>query len=116
MLTNYGHFRKLKYRIKNAIKAKDSLKLDSLRAIKSAILLAQTSKLMDCSVKLMLLNFASTCKTAKRVQKYIRTRRYDLAEPEVTGRNYKFLFTRTMSRPKYLLLLKKQLQKQMLQA
>ena len=30
--------------IKNAMRAKDSLKLESLRAIKSAVLLAQTAK------------------------------------------------------------------------
>ena len=39
-----GILENLNNELKNAIKAKDSLKLDSLRAIKSAVLMAQTAK------------------------------------------------------------------------
>ena len=46
-----GMLENLDNELKNAIKNKDSLKLDSLRAIKSAVLLAQTAKNSNGSIE-----------------------------------------------------------------
>ena len=71
--------------LKNAMKTKDSLKLDSLRAIKSAILLAQTSKnsnglLSEVDVIKLLHRLVKQRRESAKIFK--EQERYDLAEPE----------------------------------
>jgi len=71
--------------LKNAIKTKDSIKLDSLRAIKSAILLAQTAKnsngsLEDVEIIKLLQRLVKQRKESAQI--YRDQDRVDLAEPE----------------------------------
>ena len=71
--------------LKTAMKTKDSLKLDSLRAIKSAILLAQTSKnsnglLSEVDVIKLLHRLVKQRRESAKIFK--EQERYDLAEPE----------------------------------
>ena len=71
--------------LKTAMKTKDSLKLDSLRAIKSAILLAQTSKnsnglLSEVDVIKLLHRLVKQRRESAKI--YKEQERYDLAEPE----------------------------------
>ena len=71
--------------LKNAIKAKDSIKLDSLRAIKSAVLLAQTAKnsngsLEDVEIIKLLQRLVKQRKESAQI--YRDQDRYDLAELE----------------------------------
>ena len=71
--------------LKNAIKAKDSLKLDSLRAIKSAVLLAQTAKNSNGSiddVEIIKLLQRLVKQRKESAQIYRDQDRDDLAEPE----------------------------------
>ena len=71
--------------LKNAIKAKDSLKLDSLRAIKSAVLLAQTAKNSNGSiddVEIIKLLQRLVKQRKESAQIYRNQDRDDLAEPE----------------------------------
>ena len=80
-----GILENLNIELKNAIKAKDSLKLDSLRAIKSAILLAQTSKnsngsLSEVDVIKLLHRLVKQRRESAKI--YKEQERYDLAEPE----------------------------------
>ena len=71
--------------IKNAMREKDSLKLESLRAIKSALILAQTASGADAN-----LNEEASIKLLQRLVKqrkesaliYKEQGRNDLAEPE----------------------------------
>ena len=75
----------LNIELKNAMKTKDSLKLDSLRAIKSAILLAQTSKnsnglLSEVDVIKLLHRLVKQRRESAKIFK--EQERYDLAEPE----------------------------------
>ena len=71
--------------IKNAMREKDSLKLESLRAIKSALILAQTASGADAD-----LNEEASIKLLQRLVKqrkesaliYKEQGRNDLAEPE----------------------------------
>jgi len=75
----------LNIELKNAMKTKDSLKLDSLRAIKSAILLAQTSKdskgtLSEVDVIKLLHRLVKQRRESAKI--YKDQERYDLAEPE----------------------------------
>ena len=71
--------------LKNAIKTKDSIKLDSLRAIKSAVLLAQTAKnsngsLEDVEIIKLLQRLVKQRKESAQI--YRDQNRGDLAEPE----------------------------------
>ena len=75
----------LNIELKNAMKTKDSLKLDSLRAIKSAILLAQTSKnsnglLGEVDIIKLLHRLVKQRRESAKI--YKEQKRYDLAEPE----------------------------------
>ena len=75
----------LNIELKNAMKTKDSLKLDSLRAIKSAILLAQTSKnskgsLSEFDIIKLLHRLVKQRRESAKI--YKEQERYDLAEPE----------------------------------
>ena len=75
----------LNVELKNAMKTKDSLRLDSLRAIKSAILLAQTSKnsngsLSEADVIKLLHRLVKQRRESAKI--YKDQERFDLAEPE----------------------------------
>tara|TARA_B100000886_G_scaffold267132_1_gene191409 strand:+ start:322 stop:774 length:453 start_codon:yes stop_codon:yes gene_type:complete len=80
-----GILENLNNELKNAIKAKDSLKLDSLRAIKSAVLMAQTAKnssgsLEDDEIIKLLLRLVKQRRESAKI--YKEQNRHDLAEPE----------------------------------
>ena len=80
-----GILENLNNELKNAIKTKDSLKLDSLRAIKSAVLLAQTAKgsngsLDDEEIIKLLLRLVKQRRESAKI--YKEQSRHDLAEPE----------------------------------
>ena len=80
-----GMLENLDNELKNAIKTKDSLKLDSLRAIKSAVLLAQTAKnssgsLEDAEIVKLLQRLVKQRKESAQI--YRNQDRDDLAEPE----------------------------------
>ena len=80
-----GMLENLDNELKNAIKTKDSLKLDSLRAIKSAVLLAQTAKnssgsLEDVEIVKLLQRLVKQRKESAQI--YRDQDRDDLAEPE----------------------------------
>ena len=80
-----GMLENLDNELKNAIKNKDSLKLDSLRAIKSAVLLAQTAKnsngsIEDVEIIKLLQRLVKQRKESAQI--YRDQDRDDLAEPE----------------------------------
>ena len=80
-----GILENLNNELKNAIKTKDSLKLDSLRAIKSAVLLAQTAKgsngsLDDEEIIKLLQRLVKQRRESAKI--YKEQSRHDLAEPE----------------------------------
>ena len=80
-----GILENLNNELKNAIKAKDSLKLDSLRAIKSAVLMAQTAKnyngsLEDDEIIKLLQRLVKQRRESAKI--YKEQNRHDLAEPE----------------------------------
>jgi len=80
-----GILENLNNELKNAIKAKDSLKLDSLRAIKSAVLMAQTAKnssgsLEDDEIIKLLQRLVKQRRESAKI--YKEQKRHDLAEPE----------------------------------
>ena len=80
-----GILENLNNELKNAIKAKDSLKLDSLRAIKSAVLMAQTAKnssgsLEDDEIIKLLLRLVKQRRESAKI--YKEQNRHDLSEPE----------------------------------
>ena len=80
-----GMLENLDNELKNAIKNKDSLKLDSLRAIKSAVLLAQTAKnsngsIDDLEIIKLLQRLVKQRKESAQI--YRDQDRDDLAEPE----------------------------------
>ena len=80
-----GILENLNNELKNAIKAKDSLKLDSLRAIKSALLMAQTAKnssgsLEDDEIIKLLQRLVKQRRESAKI--YKEQNRHDLAEPE----------------------------------
>ena len=80
-----GILENLNLELKNAMKTKDSLRLDSLRAIKSAILLAQTSKnsngsLSEADVIKLLHRLVKQRRESAKI--YKDQERFDLAEPE----------------------------------
>ena len=80
-----GMLENLDNEFKNAIKNKDSLKLDSLRAIKSAVLLAQTAKNSNGSiedVEIIKLLHRLVKQRKESAQIYRDQDRDDLAEPE----------------------------------
>ena len=80
-----GMLENLDNELKNAIKNKDSLKLDSLRAIKSAVLLAQTAKNSNGSiedVEIIKLLHRLVKQRKESAQIYRDQDRDDLAEPE----------------------------------
>ena len=75
----------LNVELKNAMKTKDSLRLDSLRAIKSAILLAQTSKnsnglLGEVDIIKLLHRLVKQRRESAKI--YKDQERFDLAKPE----------------------------------
>jgi len=80
-----GFLENLNNELKNAIKNKDSLKLDSLRAIKSAVLMAQTAKnssgsLEDDEIIKLLQRLVKQRRESAKI--YKEQNRHDLAEPE----------------------------------
>ena len=80
-----GMLENLDNELKNAMKNKDSLKLDSLRAIKSAVLLAQTAKnsngsIEDVEIIKLLQRLVKQRKESAQI--YRDQDRDDLAEPE----------------------------------
>ena len=80
-----GILENLNNELKNAIKTKDSLKLDSLRAIKSAVLMAQTAKnssgsLEDDEIIKLLQRLVKQRRESAKI--YKEQNRHDLAEPE----------------------------------
>ena len=80
-----GMLENLDNEFKNAIKNKDSLKLDSLRAIKSAVLLAQTAKNSNGSIddfEIIKLLQRLVKQRKESAQIYRDQDRDDLAEPE----------------------------------